>query len=145
MRNKPRKVDESIFAGGNVMLIVLNGIFIGLLTFFVFKHYYDLKGIVYAQTMAFSVLGLSQLMYSLSIRSISVPIYRIKFFTNKYLLGAVALAILLQLLVIEVPLFNTLFDTTRVSYGDLFNILLLSISTIIFSEITKFLVRKIYR
>ncbi len=142
MIKKPRKINESIFAGGNIKLIVLNGIYIGLLTFFVFRHYYNVESLVYAQTMAFSVLGLSQLMYSLSIRSISEPIYKIKLFTNKYLLGSILLAVFLQLLVIELPILNKLFYTTVVSYMDLLYILLLSLSVIVFSEITKYFVRK---
>lgn len=145
MLEKPRKAKESIFSGGNLFLIIANGTFIGLLTLGVFMYFDKTHDLSYARTMAFSVLGLSQLMYSLSIRSTVTSIFKLNAFTNKYLIGSIVIAFVLQLAVIEVNFLNNVFYTVPVSYLHLLVILGLSISAIIFSEITKFVNSKFTR
>ncbi|MFT4146340.1 MAG: cation-translocating P-type ATPase [Mobilitalea sp.] len=131
MKQKPRNPKESFFAGGAGFRAVLGGALIGLLTLIAFyfglsQHGYELgsnmlsedileEAIPYARTMAFVVLAASQLFYSLSMRNFNKSIFRIGFFSNKYLIGAIIIGILLQLVVITVPFLSSAFGVHNLS------------------------------
>ena len=134
MKQKPRNPKESFFAGGAGFRAVLGGALIGLLTLAAFyfgltQHGYELgskmlsedvleEAIPYARTMAFVVLAASQLFYSLSMRNFNKSIFRIGFFSNKYLIGAIIIGILLQLVVITVPFLSSAFGVHNLSLSE---------------------------
>ncbi len=63
------------------------------------------------QTMVFTVLTLGQMAHVLAIRSEAEPLWRIGLASNRPLLGAVFLNIVLQLATIYVPALNPVFHT----------------------------------
>lgn len=67
--------------------------------------------IVEARTMAFTTLVLAQLFNCFNSRSGRVSAFR-HLFTNPYLWGAIALSLVLQIAVVQVPLLNDAFDTS---------------------------------
>ncbi len=71
------------------------------------------------QTMVFTVLCLSQMANALSVRSEGMVLAGRTMFTNRYLLGAVAIAVGLQMATIYVPFMNTIFRTQPLSIADL--------------------------
>jgi Ca2+-transporting ATPase len=97
MKEKPRNSKESFFAGGAAMHLILGGVLIGILTILAFwfgyyehgyspfDHTVPVETVEYARTMAFMVLVMCQLFYSLAMRHSSKSIFQIGFFTNKYL------------------------------------------------------------
>jgi Ca2+-transporting ATPase len=121
MKEKPRNPKESFFAGGAGLRVLLGGVLIGALTMFAFWYGYYEHGYSpfaesipadvteYARTMAFMVLVACQLYYSLAFRNSVKSIFRIGIFSNKYLIGAIVLGLLLQLLVIYVPAMQSAF------------------------------------
>ncbi len=72
-----------------------------------------------AQTMAFTVLTLSQLFHVLAIRSEAGSLLRQGLFSNLTLLGTVLVTFDLQLAVIYVPTLNPLFNTVPLAPRDL--------------------------
>ena len=64
------------------------------------------------QTMVFTTLAFSQMGNALVVRSARESIFTLGLFSNKPLVGAIALTIALQLAVIYVPFMQNLFDTT---------------------------------
>jgi Ca2+-transporting ATPase len=70
-----------------------------------------------------------------------------KFFSNRALLGAVALTFTLQLAVIYIPAFNALFDTAPLSGAELVLCVALSAIVATMVEVEKWLIRRglIYR
>jgi len=144
MKDKPRDPKQSLFAGSTGISMLLNGILIGGITLFAFEvgriRYAD--SVMHAQTMAFVVLSVSQLFYSLNMRHPRKSIFQTGLFTNKYLLGAIALGIFLQLIVITVPLFSSIFKVYTLSMNDWIFVILVSLIPLIFNEIVKFFLRK---
>jgi len=122
MKEKPRNAKESFFAGGAGKHVILGGCLIGALTILAFWFGYYEHGyspfdestppdtVEYARTMAFMVLVISQLFYSMALRSNVRSIFSIGLFSNKYLTAAILLGVLLQLLVIGVPVFQRAFN-----------------------------------
>jgi Ca2+-transporting ATPase len=62
-----------------------------------------------ATTMAFATLGLIQLTHSLNVRSNTKSLFKLGVFTNMYLIGAIAVSALLQLVVIVVSFLDGIF------------------------------------
>ena len=71
------------------------------------------------QTMAFTVLCLAQLAHVLAIRSERHSLFTQGLLSNKPLLGAVGLTLVLQLATIYAPALNVVFNTSPLSAAEL--------------------------
>ncbi|EGS9998375.1 calcium-translocating P-type ATPase, PMCA-type [Clostridium perfringens] len=131
MNQQPRSKKEGIFARGLTEKILVRGCLIGictLLTFIVGGLYgMDLNT---CRTMALSTLVMSQLLHVFECRSERHSIFEIKLFTNMYLVGAVAISILMLLSIIYIPFFSGIFHTTVLGINHW--LIVLFFSTIIF-------------
>ncbi|WP_445150712.1 cation-translocating P-type ATPase [Baekduia sp. Peel2402] len=70
-----------------------------------------------ARTMAFTTLVLAQLFNCFNARSDRTSAFH-HLFTNRWLWGAIALSVVLQLLVVELPFLNDAFDTAPLGIDD---------------------------
>ena len=115
MERKPRERSESFFADKLGARILLRGLALGWLSYFMFDFALD-KGapLAYAETLAFSTLIFSQLWHVFDARTFTT-IFDKNPFGNKYLLLAVGVSALLSIAVIYLPLGNTVFGTTPLS------------------------------
>ncbi|MBI5641667.1 MAG: cation-translocating P-type ATPase [Nitrospirae bacterium] len=141
MSRPPRNPKESIFAHG----LGLHAIWVGLLMAAVvlFVQAWAIRTEhSHWQTMVFTVLCLTQLGHVLAIRSETESLFRIGFFSNKYLLGAVVLTFVLQMATVYVPLLNPIFKTEPLSLKELALTLALSSVVFIAVEIEKFIRRR---
>ncbi|KKC28525.1 calcium-transporting P-type ATPase, PMR1-type [Caldanaerobacter subterraneus] len=135
MEKKPRPKGESIFAGGLAYRILFEGMLIGLVTLIAFVI--GLKqNIETARTMAFAVLTLSQLAQALNVRS-DKSIFKIGLFTNKYMIFALIVAILLQVILIVTPL-NAVFGLKNINVYDWDIIIAMAILPLLVMEVVKF-------
>ncbi|TAE66342.1 MAG: ATPase, partial [Bacteroidetes bacterium] len=71
------------------------------------------------QTMTFTVLCFAQLGNAIAIRSRRESVFSMGLLANKPMLGAIALTVALQLMVIYVPFFNDLFNTQPLTWAEL--------------------------
>jgi Ca2+-transporting ATPase len=156
MKYKPRNPKDSLFKGESLNLL-LNGTLIGLLTLtaFVvgFKYYsgdtnlfplfpkniseVSEDALRHAQTMAFVVLSVSQLVHSLNMRNGKKSIFQIGLFSNKYLILAILFGIVLQDLIITIPFFANAFSVHDLSLMDWGFVTVLSLMPLLFNEIVK--------
>jgi Ca2+-transporting ATPase len=121
MNEKPRPAKESFFANGAGLHVLLGGFLIGALTitayfFGYYEHGYSPfdqqvppNTIEYARTMAFMVLVVCQLVYSMAFRNERKSIFQIGVFSNKYLAGAILTGLALQLVVVAIPALRSAF------------------------------------
>jgi len=111
MERKPRAREESFFADKLGARILLRGLALGGLSYFMFDFALDSgAGLAYAETLAFSTLLFSQLWHVFDARTFST-IYAVNPFTNRYLLLAVGVSALLSIAVIYLPVGNLVFGT----------------------------------
>ena len=115
MRRPPREPNESVFARGVWQHIVWVGILMATGTLGVF--YWGLTNFPLdtARTLTFLTLAAFQLFHVLAIRSERESLFRQGVFSNPFLLGAVAVAFLLQASVIYVPFLQPAFATQPLS------------------------------
>jgi len=153
MREKPRGSKESFFAGGAALHVILGGVLIGALTILAFwfgyyEHRYSPSNptvpantIEYARTMAFMVLVMCQLFYSLAVRNSTKSIFQIGVFSNKYLIAAILLGIFLQLIVIGIPSIQHAFHLQMLDHRDWVIVVSLGLLPLLFNEIYKIFIR----
>jgi Ca2+-transporting ATPase len=141
MARPPRPPGEHVFAGGMWQHIIWVGLLIGGLTLGAQAWAYH-GGSDNWQTVAFTVLTLSQLSHALAVRSERDSLLSIGLWSNRPLLGAVALTLLLQLAVVFAPPLQPIFKTTGLTSAELIVCLTLPLVVVIAVEIEKGLVRR---
>ncbi|KYH35602.1 calcium-transporting ATPase 1 [Clostridium tepidiprofundi DSM 19306] len=149
MKLKPRKSNESLFKN-SVVYLLLNGLLIGTLTLIAFtigmNKFPDYKeSLIYARTMAFVVLCISQLIHSLNMRSENKSIFQIGIFSNKYLIGSIIIGILLQISLLTIHTLAVIFKVTNLAIQDWIFVILLCLIPLILNEIIKIFKRKFSR
>jgi len=141
MKRPPRPPNESLFANGMWQHMVWVGLLMAAVTLFCQAWTYH-SGSSHWQTMAFTVLTLSQLAHVMAIRSEQVSLFTMGIFSNIYLAWAVSATLMLQIAIIYLPALNTVFKTQPLSLNEL--LVCFGLSGIIFIavEIEKLLIRK---
>ncbi|MFQ6049801.1 MAG: cation-translocating P-type ATPase, partial [Candidatus Paceibacterales bacterium] len=130
-----REMKAIIFIIGLITDLILLGLF-----FWFFNKNYD---IAYIRTMIFACLSIDSLFYVFSCKSLRRNLWHINPFSNKILVGAVIIGIVMLLLAIYLPLFQILLKTISLNFQDWSIIIGLGLSEIILIEATKwyFIVR----
>lgn len=111
MQRPPRPASQSIFADGIGYHIIWVGILMAAVTLFTQYFHYSKDSNLPWQTMVFTVLSLSQLAHVMAIRSDRRFLIQQGLFSNTSLFIIVMLTFGLQMMVIYVPFFNTIFKT----------------------------------
>ena len=88
-----------------------------------------------AQTHAFTVLGMSQLVHAVGMRDVNKSVFRMRHLDNLYMLLALGAGVVLQMLVTEFPYFVTLFGTSRLSLSEWGMLGILSLTPVAVHEI----------
>lgn len=106
MERPPRKNTGSLFGDGLGSRILLEGVMIGVLALLAFgigHVYFDQEnGYAVGRTMAFAVLSLSQLVHAFNMRG-EGSLGKLPFCSNKWLLMAFVVGVVLQCVVIMMP------------------------------------------
>ena len=136
MRRKPKKVNESLFAGGLWGKIIIEGTMIGIITLFTFNLGTKLYGLQVGRTMAFFVLSSLELVHSFNIKSEN-SIFKVGVFNNLYLIGAVLIGLILQTIVIINPTISKIFDSVPLNGKQWLIVGIISILPLIIVEMQK--------
>ncbi|MFQ6107867.1 MAG: cation-translocating P-type ATPase [Thermoplasmata archaeon] len=135
MERKPRDPEERPINREMFYLIIGVGfiMLIGTLGIFYVERRLG-SSIAEARTIAFTTLVMFQLFFVFSVRSPRLPLYRVGFLTNKKLILAVLVSLLLQLIVVYVPQLHPVFETTSLGLLHWVAILLVSSSVLLIIE-----------
>jgi Ca2+-transporting ATPase len=140
MRRPPYPPNESIFARGVARQIIWVGIFMGLVSLGIGYAYWSI-GHPDWQTMVFTTLTLSQMGNALAFRSEKDSIFKIGLLSNKSMVQAISLTLVLQLFVLYIPFLQRIFNTTPLSPIDLFVCVIASLAVLLGVEIDKWISR----
>lgn len=119
MKRKPHSPTESIFARGLGIDIVLIGVMLAAVSLGAGIWAHSAGHADTWQTMIFTTLTLAQMGNVLAVRSETDSVFSIGFFSNRKLIGAVLLTILLQLSVIYLPFMQEIFNTRPLTLTEL--------------------------
>jgi Ca2+-transporting ATPase len=140
MERPPRNPTQNIFAGNMALHILSVGLLMGLVTLGV-QYWAIQAGIPHWQTIAFTVLCFSQMGHVMAIRSRQESLFKIGLLSNKPLLAALLLTVVLQMMIIYLPFFNVVFKTQPLSLYELLITLLASSIVFWTVEIGKWIIR----
>ena len=154
MERKPNKPEKGIFTKGMTWRIVYQGIMIGIITLAAFiiglatpdKDLPVIEGLTneeirveIGQTMAFTVLALSELVHVFNIRNNKKSIFKTKAFNNKTLLLAIGVSAALMLVILFIPALRHIFSIPILPTANIIEIILLVFAPIVIVEIFKLL------
>ena len=150
MNRKPNKKQKGVFTKGMTWRIVYQGLMIGLLTLTAFilglatKDVPVIEGktpeevrVAIAQTMAFVVLALSELVHVFNIRNNRKSLFTSGLFSNLILIGAILLSACLMFAVLLVPLFRNIFDIVPLPTANIIETICLVFAPMVIVEIFK--------
>lgn len=141
MRRPPRPSKESLFSHGMWQHMIWVGLLMAGLTLLTQAWAYH-SGSSHWQTMAFTVLTLSQLAHVMAIRSEKESLFSIGVFSNAPLASAVIVTFMLQMATIYLPALNSIFKTEPLNMNEL--LVCVALSSVVFFavEIEKWLMRR---
>ncbi|MHB1314612.1 MAG: calcium-translocating P-type ATPase, PMCA-type [Christensenellales bacterium] len=142
MQQKPRSSEQKFFAGGLGVSIIVQGLMKGMLVLAAYLFAQKLHSQEVAVTTAFATLGLVQLAHTFTLRSDAKSIFKLGFFTNKFLLWAVIGAVLMQIVIIIVPAFNNIFKVTQMNWEEWLITITASLLIIPLVELYKWIIRR---
>ncbi len=142
MNKKPRKPETNLFAGRVGTSIIYQGILEGVITLAVYAYAMNQYDSLVATTMCFATLGFIQLTHSMNVRSNTESIFKLGIFTNKALLGAIAVSAFLQGMVIFIPGLREFFKVAVLNGEQWLIVLGAALSINVIVELVKFVIRK---
>lgn len=140
MSQKPRPKDESFFANGLGFTIAWQGLMIGIITLGSYMFGNNINHET-GMTMAFVTLALSQLVHSFNVKS-EKSILNKSLFSNKYLLGAFAVGVALQVLIINIPFLSSIFKLVPLYNNTLIVAVFMALIPLVVCEVVKFFKNK---
>lgn len=139
MTRQPRDPKKGFFTKGMTWRIFYQGATIGLISLAAYIVGYQDGGQQLGQTMAFAVLGFSQLLHVRNLHSNKRSSFRTSLGSNKSLLGAIFLSSLLLLLVLLIPGVMPIFGVVEMDSTHWLYVVGLSLLPIVVVELMKWL------
>ena len=143
MKKKPIKNKKGIFTKGMTWRIIYQGIMIGLITLLAYIFGLATPGIdatakiATAQTMAFTVLALSELVHVFNIRNNRKSLFTSGVFSNLILIGAIIVSAGLMFVVLLVPALRELFSIVMLPTENIIETVCLVFAPVVIVELFK--------
>jgi len=140
MNDKPLGKSQTLFTKEMKILSALISSIIGLVSLFSFLYFVENNwDIMRAQTIIFSIIAVSTLLYVFSVRSLRHPIFSRRIFSNQYLIYAIMLGLAMQLVAVYFPPFQKIFKTVALHPHDWVIVAGASLILILIIEVAKYL------
>ena len=143
MKRKPRPSDESLFSNGSGLVVIVQGLLMGLLIVFSFLmgEWMENGRWAFAEsadgmTMAFLTCNFAEMFCAFSTRSLTGSLFKMKK-QNLWLWGALLWTVVLTCGVLFVPALCRLFSLTSINFVEFLVAFVLALMVIPFSEIAK--------
>ena len=144
LEEPPRRQKAGIVYSGMLWRIAFIAMFMSIGTLFIFRWELPRVGLDEARTIAFSMLVAFQWFNALNARSDQQSLFKLGVFSNRLLLAAIGLAVLLQAMVIYAPPFQKLFYTVPLDLGDWGVVVLMAGGLFVVEELRKLIVPRIF-
>ncbi|MBP6024728.1 cation-translocating P-type ATPase [Ferruginibacter sp.] len=116
MNRPPRPPQQSVFANGRGLHMIWVGMLMAGIT--LSAQAWAINHGLHWQTIVFNVLCLSQMGHVLAIRSEKQSLFTTGIFSNKPLIGAVLIAVLLQFVITYTPFLQPIFQTEALTLNE---------------------------
>jgi Ca2+-transporting ATPase len=138
MYRRPRDPESQILnreVGASLLII---GVWLGVLVIWAFMGRYE-ENLDQARTLAFTGLVVFETINVLNFRSLHTPLPTVGFFSNPWLLAALAITILVQVAAVYAPFLQSLLGTTPLALEDWILLVLVGVPILLAGEAYKLL------
>jgi Ca2+-transporting ATPase len=136
MSEPPRKIDQPLLTKGVMVVLGLAGLYIGISTLILFQLYLA-QSYALASTIAFTNIVMTAQILALNFRNLSGPISSIGWFSNPWLLAAIAGMTLMQAAAIYIPFLQNILHTAPLAGKEWSMILMVMLPLLIVPEVYK--------
>ena len=140
MNRSPRHPQESVFANGRGIHMIWVGIVMAAIALSL--QGWAIRNGLHWQTIVFNFLCVSQLAHVMVIRREKQSMFSAGFFSNKPLIGAVLIALLLQIVITYTPFFQPIFHTEALTLNEFILVGAASLLVVFAVEIEKIISRR---
>lgn len=144
MQDKPRNPKESVFDKLLLNEVLLSGLFIGISVFILWI--YLIKGLHFDVSVArgyvMAYMVFIQNFHVLNCRSEKISAFKISLFRNPFIIFSIASAIILQIFVMEVPLFSQFLSTASIPINHLLFIIISALPILLVMEVYKIIINR---
>jgi len=137
MKRAPRNPKENILTKNTILNTISIGVLMTLVVLGLFSYY--INDVTKARTIAFTSVVMLEMVRVQMIRSQ----YKLKIFSNKWLILAILTSVLLQIAVVYTPYLNAIFKTIPLNLIDWGFIIAGCIFMLIFGNLANLLIRKL--
>ncbi|MGM0401620.1 MAG: cation-translocating P-type ATPase [Chloroflexota bacterium] len=141
MHEPPRDPEARIINRDILTNIVYVALFMAVGTLGMFVRANRGGNLAYAQTMAFTTLAMFQVFNALNCRSRTKSVFQLGLFSNRWLVGAIAASVLLQIAAEHVPFMQVALGTVPLGLKDWSKIVLISSTILMADELRKLVAR----
>ena len=144
MTQKPRNPKESIFNADLISSVLTAGLCIGLVVFALWFYLIKIANMdaMVARGYVMLLMVFIQNMHVLNCRSEHHSAFKVSLKSNPLIIFSILSAIILQVIVMEVPMFSKFLQTKTIPLGDIFVLFVFSAVILIVMEIYKKLISK---
>jgi P-type Ca2+ transporter type 2C len=136
LKTKPIDKKEKILNKDILPFLIIAVVLMVVVTIPLFMHFLP-EGIEKARTVAFVSMSMFHLIHAFNMRSIKTSIFKLGFFSNKWVIGAIAFSIVLMLAVLYTPFLAQIFEFVPLSLGEFLFITLICSSILVLGEVYK--------
>jgi Ca2+-transporting ATPase len=144
LEDPPRRAKAGIVYSGMILRILFIAVFMSMGVFTQFRWELPRVELAEARTIAFCTLVAFQWFNALNARSDRQSLFKLGIFGNRWLLGGITLAILLQMVVVYAPPFQSLFYTVPLGLDDWGVVVGISASVFVGEELRKLIAPRIF-
>jgi P-type Ca2+ transporter type 2C len=111
MKRRPRRPDARLLDGRRLTAVGLEGLMLSVIALgaFMYSLYGWHQTVEQARTVAFTVMVVAQLVHAFNCRSERLSLFQVGLFTNRALIWALLLSLVMQLAVLTVPAASAIF------------------------------------
>lgn len=142
LSQKPVNKKENILNRDIFPFLVIMGLVMTALSLAVYFYYLP-QGIEKARTAVFIVMAFSQLFNMYNMRSLKKSVFEIGIFSNKFINIAFAVALIIQVVIIDVPFFQHIFAFDYMNWIEFTVFIVMSSSVLWAGEAYKFLKKRL--
>ena len=139
MKEKPRSTKESLFEKNLIIQVLLSGLSIGVIVFVTWYYLNDVMGmeVAHARGYILALMVFIQNVHVMNCRSEYKSVFKNGFKKNPFVLIAITVSIILQILVMEVPFLSQFLQSFSVPVIDMIKLLILALPIILVMEVYK--------
>ncbi len=119
------------------IISIITGVFLTILYFILLQLGISIEEV---RTLMFVALSIDSIFFAFSFKSLHIPIWKVRFFSNRYLFVALFISIILLISSVTLPPLQKILSLTSLSFNEALFLLGIGLFNLILIEVTKYFI-----